>query len=163
MPWTFLAHALAFVLMAAGLVGVVLPYFPGIPLIWFGVFCSAVVTRFETIDVPFLALVGTLAILSYLPEYWSTRWGIKKEIKVTPFGVLGGVLGSFIGLFFGIVPALTIGPLLGSVFGEMVTGRESVFVLETEAHTIVGFIGSSLVKVTMGIMIIGLWFVKIIQ
>ncbi|MFH1170916.1 MAG: DUF456 domain-containing protein [bacterium] len=163
MPWVFLAHALAFVLMVAGLIGVVLPYFPGIPLIWFGVFLSAVSTKFAQVDVPFLALVGVLALLSYLPEYWSTRWGIKKEITVTPFGVLGGVLGGFIGLFFGIVPALTVGPLLGSVLGEMVTGRESVFVLETEAHTIVGFIGSSLVKVTMGIMSIGLWLVKIIQ
>lgn len=160
MNWVALGNVFAFVIMVAGLVGVVLPFLPGIPLIWFGVFLSAVFTRFTVVDLPFLALMGVLVLISFLLEYWSSRWGTK-EFRITPYGVFGAVLGSFLGLFFGLLPALTVGPLLGTAIGEMLTGKESIYTIETDSFKIIGYVGSTIVKGAIGIIIIGLWLAKV--
>lgn len=162
MPWTeTFIHLFALIIMLAGLVGVVLPFLPaGIPLVWFGVFLSGIGTRFVRVDLPFVATIGILVLLTYVFEFIGGRWGLK-EARVTPFAVLGGVVGGLAGSLYGIVPALTVGPLLGSVLGEMLTGRDSIFVLETDAFKIIGYVGSTLIKVTVGVMIIGLWASKI--
>lgn len=160
MNWVTLGHLFAFVVMAAGLVGIVLPFLPGIPLIWFGVFLSAVFTSFTVVDIPFLALMGVLVLITFLLEYWSSRWGTK-AFRVTPYGVFGAVIGSFVGMFFGLLPALTVGPLLGTALGEMLTGKESIYMIETDSFKIIGYVGSTIVKTTIGIIIIGLWLAKV--
>lgn len=162
MPWhEILIHAFSFILMVFGLVGIVLPFFPGIPLIWFGVFLSAAATGFTKVDLVFVALVGVLTLLSFGLDFWRMRWGIK-GLRVTPFGVVGGIVGGIVGSFFGFLPAMTVGPLIGSVLGEMVTGHESMFVIETDSYKIIGYVGSTLVKVTIALILIGTWAAKIL-
>lgn len=160
MNWVTLGQLFAFVIMVAGLVGIVLPFLPGIPLVWFGVFLSAVFTNFTVVDIPFLALMGVLVLITFLLEYWSSHWGTK-EFRITPYGIFGAVLGSFVGLFFGLLPALTIGPLLGTALGEMLTGKESIYTIETDSFKIIGYVGSTIVKTTIGVIIIGLWLAKV--
>jgi uncharacterized protein YqgC (DUF456 family) len=163
MNWEALAHLLAFAVMLAGLVGVVLPFLPGIPLVWFGIFLSAIATRFQAVPVPFLALVGVLALLSYLPDYWARRWGFRKDFRITIFGVVGGVVGGLIGSLFGVLPGLTVGPVLGAVLGEMATGKDSMFCIETDAYRIIGYIGCSTVKTVLGVTMIGMWIAQVLS
>ena len=160
MNWPALGNVFAFVIMVAGLVGIVLPFLPGTPLIWFGVFLSAVFTHFTVVDIPFLALMGVLVLITFLLEYWSSHWRTK-EFRVTPYGVFGAVIGSSVGMFFGLLPALTVGPLLGSALGEMLTGKESIYTIETDSFKIIGYVGSTIVKTTIGVIIIGLWLAKV--
>ncbi len=161
MSWyEFLAGTFAFMLMLVGLVGVVYPFFPGVELVWFSVLLYAAATAFRKVDIVFLALLAVPVLLTYLLDYWSLRWGLRR-FHMTGFSIGGAVAGGLIASIFGMVPALTVGPLLGAVIGEMLTGRDSMFAIETSEYKIIGFIGSSLVKIVIGVMIIGAWIAKI--
>lgn len=155
-----LAAIFCLAVMLVGLIGIVLPFFPGITLIWFGAFLYAVITKFQDVTVPFLSLLGILALLTYVLQYWHQRWGLK-QLRITPAAVLGASLAGILAAPFGLFPSLTVAPVLGAVFGEMLTGRDSIFVLETDAFKLIGYIGSSIVNITIGVVMLGLFLAKV--
>lgn len=147
--------------MLVGLAGIVTPRFPGIHLVWFGIFLYAVVTGFAKITPAFLAAMAVIVLLSYALDYWNVRLGMKR-FHATWHGVVGAVIGGLSASFFGIVPGLTIGPLFGAIVGEMLAGRDSVFSMETEKFRIVGYVGSTVVKIMFGVAMIGSWIWQLV-
>lgn len=150
-----------FAVTLIGLISIVFPFLPSIPVIWLGVFLYGVGTDFRVVDANFMLLISLLAFATIFLDYSTSVWGLKKY-HGSFWGILGAVLGGFVGSLFGILGALVVGPILGSIIFEMVRGRDNVFGIETERFTIIGFIGGTIVKFTVGIAMIGLYLWKVV-
>lgn len=156
-----LAGVFCLTIMLVGLAGIVTPRFPGIHLVWFGIFLYAVVTGFSHITPSFLGVAAVLVLLSYALDYWNVRLGMKR-FHATWHGVVGAVIGGLAASFFGIVPGLIVGSLLGAIIGEMLAGRDAMFSVETDEFRMIGFVGSTVVKIMLGVAMIGAWVVQLL-
>lgn len=119
-----LLHLLGYALMALGVIGVVLPFLPGPPLIWLGAFVWAWGDGFARLNWAILAALGALAALAWasdllLTTTMSRRAGV--SWKAIAGAVVGGLLGGF--LLVGV-------PLIGALFGALLGAVLGMFVVE---------------------------------
>lgn len=154
------ALILAILFFLAGLAGIVLPVLPGTPLIFAGMIVYGIMTGFETLDFTFFLLQGIVMSLAFVTDYFATAIGTKK------FG--GGKmasLGAIIGLIIG---AITLGPLgiilgafLGAVAAELIGGKNAEQAFKTGIGALVGFLGSTIIKLMISIVMIIWFFIRI--
>ena len=115
------AALLALILMFLGLVGAIVPIIPGAALIWLGAFVWALGENFQRVTVLTLIVLGILALLATLTEFWLTpltqrRAGFGWKNILAALG--GGILGGFFLSEIPIVGTL-FGAAVGSVLGTM--------------------------------------------
>lgn len=151
-----------FAVTIVGLISIVFPFLPSIPVIWLGIFLFGVGTNFQVVDANFMLLISLLAFSTIFLDYTTSVWGLKKY-RGSFWGIIGAVLGGLVGSIFGILGALVIGPIFGAIVFEMIRGRDNAFGIETERFTIIGFIGGTIVKFSVGVAMIGLFLWKIIS
>lgn len=147
--------------MIIGLISIMFPFLPSIPVIWLGIFLYGVGTNFSVVTSNFMLLISLLAFATIFLDYTTTVWGLKKY-HGSLWGILGAIIGGFVGSLWGILGALVVGPVLGSIIFEMIRGHDNVFGIETERFTIVGFVGGTIVKFSVGVAMIGLFLWKIV-
>jgi hypothetical protein len=142
------------VLMLAGLVGIVLPFLPGIHLVWLGFFIYASVTGFETISLlvtmVFLGLTLALTLLDVLAPLWGA-----KKYRASKWGILGAFLGTIIGVFIFNVLGVIIGPFLGALAGELLAGKDRKQAFQSALGAFVGFLAGTLVKLALALAMFG--------
>lgn len=116
-----LLYVLAAALVLFGLLGIVLPALPGLPLVFAGLLLAAWTDGFAHVHWGWMIALGVLTALSLLVDFWATGVGAKR-VGASSMAVWGAVLGTLIGLAFGI-PGLFIGPFAGAVLGELLHRR----------------------------------------
>ena len=72
------AYGLVAILLIAGLLGSILPFLPGTPLILAGTLLYAVVTDFDPIGMGRLLILAGIAALAYGLDYLAGAFGVKK-------------------------------------------------------------------------------------
>ena len=117
-----LLYILAGALMVIGLLGVILPALPGLPLVFGGMLLAAWVDGFERISVWTLVILGILTVLSLLIDFVATAMGAKR-VGASRSAIVGAVIGTVVGLFFGII-GVFIAPVIGAVLGELLHRRK---------------------------------------
>lgn len=117
MDITLLWYALALLLVLAGLAGTVLPALPGVPLVFAGMLLAAWAGGFEHVGATPLVLLGVLALISLVVDYWATAMGARR-VGASGKALVGSVIGTFAGMFFGII-GVFVGPFAGAVAGEL--------------------------------------------
>ena len=142
---------LAFLLVAAGIVGSVAPGLPGPPLAWAGLLLMALAGGAPTIGAGLLvgaALVClVITLLDYLlPGRFTRRFGGSKA------GVWGcniGLVLSLIGLPFGPqgLLGIIVWPFVGALVGELFSQGELRPALRAATGAFVGFLSGTLLKV----------------
>lgn len=140
-------------LMAAGLVGTIVPLVPGTVLI----LCGAVLAHF-TLHVTgwtTLVVLTLLMILAQLLDILSGAVGAK-YFGATRWGAIGGILGAIVGLFFGL-PGIFIGPIVGALVGELLGGRGILPAGRSSWGTFLGTTAGLVGKFLIGSVMI-LWF-----
>src|SRR5690606_17666105 len=120
-PMTALLWSLAVILIAAGLVGLVVPALPGQVLMFAGFVVGAWAEDFEHIGAGTLTLLGVLAVLSYAADFAAGSLGASRY-GASQRAVVGAAVGAFAGLLFGLVGVL-IGPFVGALLGELSSRR----------------------------------------
>jgi uncharacterized protein YqgC (DUF456 family) len=103
-------------LMAAGLVGSVVPFLPGPPLIFAGALVYAFATGWAPIGIGRLAILGGLGLVAYVLSHVATALGAKR-FGGSWWAVAGALVGAMIGVFAGPL-GLLFGPVIGAVAGE---------------------------------------------
>ena len=103
--------------MLVGLGGSVLPGLPGVPLIFISALVYAILTGFEYVGAPVVALLGSFAAIALVADLIATTYGARR-FGASNWGTLGGAAGGIVGaligaLFFGI------GALLGLILGAI--------------------------------------------
>lgn len=105
------------VLMLAGLVGSVLPGLPGVPLIFLSALVYAILTDFEYVGVPLIALLGFFAAIAFVADFAATTYGARR-FGASNWGTLGGAIGGIVGALAGAL-FLGIGALFGLILGTI--------------------------------------------
>lgn len=121
MDTSFILYALAFLLVATGIAGLILPAIPGLPLMYGGLLLAAGANGFERIGwVPLLAL-GILTAISLLVDVLATVAGARR-VGASRLALAGSAVGTLAGLFF-MPLGLFVGPFAGALAGEYLHGR----------------------------------------
>src|SRR4026207_56871 len=119
--WWFFAIAL----FAVGLIGTVLPVFPGTIIILAGALLHRMMLGPEksvgwtTIAILVLLTLAAYA-LDFLSGYFRARY-----FGATMGGMFGALLGARVGVCGGVV-GLFVGPVIGAVAGEFIAGKRMV-------------------------------------
>lgn len=120
MDWAILWYVIAGVLIAGGLVASILPNLPGIPIMFGGMLLAAWIGDFRRIPLWVVVLLGVLAAASIAFDFASAAWGAKRYGASTS-AAWGAFIGTLVGAFFGI-PGILLGPFVGAVIGQLVSG-----------------------------------------
>lgn len=116
-----LLYIVAAILIVVGILGVILPALPGLPLVFGGMLLAAWNDGFERIGVWTLVILGILTVLSLLIDVVATSMGAKR-VGASRLAIAGAMIGTVVGLFFGIV-GVFIAPFIGAVAGELLHRR----------------------------------------
>jgi uncharacterized protein YqgC (DUF456 family) len=117
-----LGWLVAFILVALGVAGTVLPLLPGAPLVFLGLLVGAWADGFQKVGWVTLTLLALLALSSYAIDLWATHHGARRA-GASPLAMAGALLGSLAGLFFSL-PGVILGPFLGAFAGEYIARRD---------------------------------------
>jgi uncharacterized protein len=146
----------AIVLMAIGLIGTVLPAFPGAIIILAAAIIHQIMLGTEkSLGWWNVAALVVLALLSYALEFASGYFGAKR-FGATKWGAFGAMLGAIAGLFFPF-PGLIVGPVVGAIAGELVAGKRLVSAGRAGWGTLLGNLFGMIGKLTIGLVMVS-WF-----
>ena len=152
---------LALVLVGAGVAGTVLPFLPGVPLVFAGLLLAAWAGGFQAVGWPVLAVLGVLTILSFIVEAVASSLGAKRA-GATRLAVIGAALGTLVGVFFGL-PGLLLGPFVGAALGQLLARGDVVDAGRVGAGAWIGFLVGSAAKLGLALLMVMIfavaWFV----
>jgi uncharacterized protein YqgC (DUF456 family) len=153
--------ALAIVLVAVGLAGVVLPALPGTVLIFAGLLLAAWVDGFTRVGAGTIIGLGILTIVTYFVDVATMSLGMKR-LGTTRRAMAGAAIGTIAGVFFGL-SGLIIGPFAGAVVGELTAHRDLGRAGRAGIAAWVGFLIGTVVKLGLAFAMVGIfltaWFV----
>ncbi|MBV8200248.1 MAG: DUF456 family protein [Acidobacteria bacterium] len=112
---------IAGLLVAAGIVGTVVPLVPGTPLVFLGLLLAAWVDDFQRVGAVTLTVLALLTLGSFAIEIWASRHGARR-VGASGLAVFGAIVGSVVGLFFSL-PGVVLGPFVGAFAGEYLARR----------------------------------------
>lgn len=103
-------------MVVLGLVGVVVPGLPGVPLVLAGLVAGAWIDDFHYVGRETLIWIALLALIATAADFAASALGAKRA-GAHRRAVIGAVLGAIVGVFLGL-PGLLLGPFVGAVIGE---------------------------------------------
>lgn len=141
---------LALLLMLVGLVGAIIPVLPG-PIISFsGLLCLYFTDKQPFSDEYMIYwLVATLvvsAIDQVVPILGTKKMGGSK------YGVNGSIIGLIIGIFFFPPFGLIIGPFIGALLGELISGKDMNRATRAAVGSFIGFLSGTFLKLVFSVV-----------
>jgi hypothetical protein len=158
MDWIILWWILATLLVISGLMGVVVPALPGIPIMLAGLVLAAWSTGFEAVGWGTIAVLAALTALSVLIDFLAAAFGAKRQ-GASPRAFWGATLGAVVGLFFGLV-GVVLGPFFGAVAAELSSGRGAQQAGRSGYGVWIGLILGTAAKLAIAFLMLGIFFTK---
>lgn len=153
--------ALAILLVAVGLAGVVVPAVPGTVLIFAGLLLAAWADGFVRVGVGTIVVLGIVTVATYFVDVATMALGMKR-LGTTRRAMAGAAIGALAGLFFGL-PGIVIGPFAGAVIGELTSQRDLRVAGRAGVAAWIGFLVGTVVKVGLAFAMVGIfltaWFI----
>jgi hypothetical protein len=148
------------ILFAIGLIGTVLPVFPGAILILTAVILHRLMLGpAKSIGWWTIAILILLALVSYALDFLSGYFGAR-YFGATRWGMFGALLGAFFGIFFGL-PGLFVGPVIGAVAGEFLAGKRMIDAGRAGWGSLLGNLGAMIGKLLIALVMIGIFFMTV--
>jgi uncharacterized protein YqgC (DUF456 family) len=151
---TVLLAIISTLFILVGLLGIVLPFLPGVPVAWLGLFIFAVGTGFERISITTTVVFFALMLLTFIIDYLAPVLGAGRY-KASKWGIIGASVGTLLGIvtlgFWGII----FGPFLGAILGELLSGRQGGQALRIASGTLIGIILGNLLKIIVVLIMLG--------
>jgi uncharacterized protein YqgC (DUF456 family) len=151
---------LCFVLMVVGLAGVFLPFLPGVPLAWLGLFIYALGTGFDKISILTVVVFFILMLLTLLLDFVAPMLGAGKY-RASKYGIIGTFLGFTVGIiafgFWGII----LGPFVGAFLGELIAKRPPKQALKSALGAFLGFVAGTLFKTIYILIMFGFFIISL--
>ncbi|MGB5487947.1 MAG: DUF456 domain-containing protein [Lysobacterales bacterium] len=158
MDWTILWWILAALIVISGLIGVVVPALPGIPIMFAGLVLAAWSTGFEPVGWGTIAVLGALTALSVLIDFLAAAFGAKRQ-GASPRAFWGATLGAVVGLFFGLI-GIVLGPFIGAVAAELSSGRGAQQAGRSGYGVWIGLVLGTAAKLAIAFLMLGIFFTK---
>lgn len=153
-------YVLAAAMVIVGLVGVILPALPGLPLVFLGMLLAAYADNFVHVGAKPLILLGVLVVISLLVDLLSSLLGAKKA-GASRIAIVGAAIGTVAGLFF--MPwGILLGPFIGALSGELWHGRHLGKAAKVGLGTWLGLLSGTVLKLALAFAMLGVfvfaWF-----
>jgi len=146
---------LALVLMLVGVLGIVLPALPGIPLMYAGMVVAAAIDDFQRIGWVTLAVLGFFTVVAVVIEFAASALGAK-QFGASGRAIWGALIGTVVGLFFGIA-GLVLGPFVGALVGELSVHGRLDQAGRVGIATWIGLIFGTLAKIAIAFAMLGIF------
>jgi uncharacterized protein len=144
---------IAILLMAAGLLGTILPVFPGTTVILLAAVLHRIMLGSEkSIGWVAIAALVLLTLVSYALDFASGYWGARR-FGASKWGLLGVTIGAVVGIFFGII-GLFIGPVIGAIVGEFIAGKKVIAAGKAGWGGLLGTVGGMVGKLLIALAMI---------
>lgn len=144
----------AFLFMAAGLVGCIVPGLPGTPLAYIGLWLAQATARVD-FSWQMLLVWGVVTVVVSVLDYVVPAWGTKRY-GGSKYGVWGSTVGVVVGLFFGAAGVI-LGPLVGAITGEILSGKDFSNALKAGWGSFIGLLFGTVLKlICCGLMLTAL-------
>jgi len=150
---------LAGLITIAGLAGTVVPVLPGVPLVFLGLFVGAWIDNFGTVGWTIMAILGALAIASYVVDFLAAAAGAR-YLGASLRAFWGAAIGAVVGIFFGIV-GIVLGPFVGAVLGELSGGGDMLQSGRAGLGAWIGMVLATAVKLAIAFLMIGIFIFRI--
>ena len=156
----FICWLIVVVLFAVGLIGTILPVFPGTTIILAAAIIHRVMLGPEKgISWWILSALVALTLLTYAFDFVSGYFGAK-YFGATRWGTFGAIIGAIVGIFFGI-PGLFIGPVIGAVTGEFIAGKRMVAAGKAGWGTLLGNLAGMALKLAIALVMIIIFLLSV--
>lgn len=152
---TILAWILAVVLIAAGIVGLVLPALPGPLLLFGGLWAAAWAEGYAYVSAGTLIALGIMAVLAALADFVAGAFGARRY-GASIRSIYGAALGAVVGIFFGL-PGLLLGPFIGALIGELSARKGLVAAGRAGWGATLGLVFGTAAKLALGFAMVGLF------
>jgi uncharacterized protein YqgC (DUF456 family) len=155
--WVFWAAVL---MMVVGLVGILLPAFPGAPIIWAAAIVYVILDGFARIEVGWFVAICVLGLAGSTADIWVSMLGARvggASFLSTVFSLVGAALGGLAGFFIGGIgafPGIVVGAVLGVLLNEYRVHREWKAALQATLGLVVGFTVSTVIQLSIGTVMI---------
>jgi uncharacterized protein len=144
-------------LLAVGLIGTVLPVFPGTIIILGGALLHRIMLGPEkSIGWGTIAVLVLLTAASYALDFLSGYFGAR-YFGATKWGMFGALVGAVVGVFFGIA-GLFVGPVIGAVAGEFIAGKRMIDAGRAGWGSLLGNLGAMVGKLFLALVMITIFF-----
>jgi len=153
---------LSTLLIIGGLVGIIFPVLPGVPLVYSGVLLYALVEQPVELSTVVLSVFGALTLGSLGIDWFGRILGARYG-KASRAGTTGGIIGLILGILFTPLGgwSLILLPPLGVIIGELISGRERRAAATAGFWTLVGTLIPMLINLILAGIMIG-WFIAAI-
>lgn len=147
-------------IMLVGVIGSILPFIPGPPLIWLGALYYAWRTGWVELGWPILTLLLVLALVGGTADWWMGYLGASTggaSIWATIASMVGGIAGFFI---FNL-PGMLIGSIGAIALVEYSRHRDWRKTLRAGGGYLVGSLLAAVVEVIIALAMIGIFVAAI--
>ncbi|PIS42898.1 MAG: DUF456 domain-containing protein [Candidatus Kerfeldbacteria bacterium CG08_land_8_20_14_0_20_40_16] len=157
MDWKYIIlTGTTIIFFTVGLMGIALPFLPGIPLIWLGIVIYGAFTSFARLSFLIIVVFTVLMLFTVIVDYLANLYGAKK-FGAGKLGIFFAIIGMMTGVVAAGLVGLIIGPLIGAIIGELLSGKSHRQALRAGLGTIVGFLGGTIIKFIIGLVMIGIF------
>jgi hypothetical protein len=147
-------------IFAVGLIGTVLPVFPGTIIILAGALIHRMMLGAEkSVSWRTIVILILLTAASYALDFLSGYF-VARYFGATRWGMFGAFLGALIGVFFGI-PGLFVGPVIGAVAGEFLAGKRMIDAGRAGWGSLLGNLGAIVGKLLIALVMIAIFFLTV--
>lgn len=146
-------------LFVVGLVGIVIPFLPGIGLVFAGVLVYGLATSFAEISVTTVVILGVITVVAWLSNYYGSAIGVKTA-GGSRASMIGTVVGGLLGVWAGPI-GLLLGIFLGAYAGAVYEGKSLQVAGKVAVASLRGLLGATLMQVAVGVAIIVTFFIAI--
>jgi len=148
--------SIAVLLLIIGIVGCILPAVPGPPIAYSAVLIllmhsNELVHPSSKLLWSYGIAVLIITVLDYILPVWGT-----KKFGGSKAGERGSMVGLILSFFIPIAGPFTIliGPFIGAVVGELLTGKDKKTVLNSGIGSFLGFLAGTVLKLGMVALIV---------
>ncbi len=147
--------------MVVGVAGTVLPFIPGLPIVWAAALVYGLVAGFGAVGWIAFAAITVLAVIGMVLGFTlpHQRLGASGAPKST---VLIGLIAGVIGFFVIPIVGLPVGAIVGVYAAERLRTGEGRAAWESTKNLIVGFGVGAAVQVGAGLAMIACWVVWVV-
>ncbi len=150
-----LSSVIAASLIAAGLVGAIVPVLPGIPLIFGGLWLLAGADHYRHISPWWLLGIACVGAAGLTLDLLAAALGAT-HVGASRRAVWGALIGTGIGVFFGL-PGVLLGPFFGAVIGELSAGKSMLRSAHVGMSAWAGLIFGTIVKLVSSVTMLALF------